>query len=128
MNSPASLSALYTLAARGQPIEKSTATVELMREVGLKCMSIIGIPRVINCLNAFREAIPDAVGERLSTEVSRDCSPVDLEQTKARGRELWNSIYKPFEQKLVSKLGRSHPDMPVVILNNHYSTLLSNPE
>ena len=31
---------------------------ELVREVGLKCISFNGIPRTINCLNAFRAALP----------------------------------------------------------------------
>lgn len=45
----------------------------------------------------------------------------------ARGRGLWDSVYRPFEDKLVAKLGTSHPDLPVHILNSHYAPLLSDP-
>ena len=28
------------------------------------------------------------------------------------GRHLWNSIYEPYAEKLLQKLGRYHPDFP----------------
>lgn len=45
-----------------------------------------------------------------------------------RGRTLWNSIYDPHSDKLIAKLGAYHPDLPVHILESHYSLLLSDPE
>lgn len=45
----------------------------------------------------------------------------------ARGRELWNSIYDPHSKKLIEKLAVYHPDLPVHILESHYSLLLSDP-
>ncbi|KAI5305064.1 riboflavin kinase [Ascosphaera pollenicola] len=129
MNSPGSLRALYQVATHEDTsLEHATATAEFMRETGLKCMSIIGIPRVINCLNEFRNQLPDPVASRLTTEPTREYHPNTVEQIKARGLDLWNSIYRPFEQKLVDKLARSHPDMPVIILQNNYAALLSNPD
>ena len=44
-----------------------------------------------------------------------------------RGRGLWDSVYAPFETKLIDKLATSHPDLPVHILNSHYGPLLSDP-
>ena len=44
-----------------------------------------------------------------------------------RGRTLWDDIYEPHSKKLLSKLGESHPDLPVHILSSHYSHLLSDP-
>jgi hypothetical protein len=41
-------------------------TAELMREVGLKCISFNGIPRVINCLGAFRASLPAEVVKDMS--------------------------------------------------------------
>lgn len=130
MNSPASLRVLYQVATHetDTPIEHATATAEFMRETGLKCMSIIGIPRVINCLNEFRNQLPETVGARLVTKPTREYHPDNVEGIKARGLDLWNSIYRPFEKKLIDKLARSHPDMPVIILQNNYAALLSNPE
>lgn len=45
-----------------------------------------------------------------------------------RGKSLWDSIYTPFEDKLVAKLAESHPDLPVHILSSHYGPLLANPQ
>ena len=50
-----------------------------------------------------------------------------MEPTFHRGRALWNSIYTPHSDKLVAKLATYHPDLPVHILESHYSLLLSDP-
>lgn len=47
--------------------------------------------------------------------------------TFSRGKELWNSIYQPHSDKLIKKLAEYHPDLPVHILDSHYSLLLSDP-
>lgn len=52
--------------------------------------------------------------------------PEKIEPAKERGRALWDSIYRPFESKLLSKLALSHPDLPVHILNS-YAVLFSDP-
>ena len=46
---------------------------------------------------------------------------------RARGRALWDSIYRPFEQKLYEKLARAHPDLPVHIVESEYGALFSDP-
>lgn len=46
---------------------------------------------------------------------------------KRAGRELWDSIYRPFQEKLIWKLAQSHPDLPVVIMNSNYGPLLADP-
>lgn len=103
------------------------AVAELMREVGLKCISFNGIPRTINCLNAFKASLPDSVSAQLSRSPTRTPSPDNINEIAHRGRALWNSIYRPFESKLFTKLAESHPDLPVHILNSHYGALLSDP-
>lgn len=103
-------------------------TAELIREVGLKCISFNGIPRTINCLNAFHASLPASVASALGKDASRALTGDNVEAVKTRGRGLWDSIYAPFENKLVDKLGVAHPDLPVVILNCHYGPLLSDPE
>lgn len=45
-----------------------------------------------------------------------------------RGKGLWESVYTPFDEKLVDRLAESHPDLPVHILGSHYGPLLSDPE
>ncbi|KAJ5535020.1 hypothetical protein N7527_001274 [Penicillium freii] len=126
MNSPESLAALYELASTNP--DKQVETAELMREVGLKCISFNGIPRTINCLNAFRASLPDSVGSQLSRIPTRAPTPENITAISERGHALWDSIYRPFEKKLFNKLADSHPDLPVHILHSNYGALLSDPE
>ncbi|KAL6851778.1 hypothetical protein J3F83DRAFT_757747 [Trichoderma novae-zelandiae] len=130
LNSPDALSILHNVASaeRGDSQAAQVRTAEFIREVGLKCISFNGIPRTINCLNAFHASLPQSVSSSLSTTPSRTLTAANVEDVKTRGRGLWDSIYAPFEGKLVEKLGTSHPDLPVVILNCHYGPLLSDPE
>ncbi|KAM3499636.1 hypothetical protein MY10362_007117 [Beauveria mimosiformis] len=129
LNSPDSLPALHSVASTA--CSSPTAAAELIREVGLKCISFNGIPRTINCLNAFRAALPPAVTSSLRTRPTRTpehgAGPGGLEATTARGRALWDSVYAPFETKLYDKLARAHPDLPVHILHSHYAALLADP-
>ncbi|CDM34913.1 unnamed protein product [Penicillium roqueforti FM164] len=126
MNSPESLAALYELASTNP--NKQVETAELMREVGLKCISFNGIPRTINCLNALKASLPDSVTSQLSRTPTRIPTPENITAISERGLALWNSIYRPFEKKLFNKLADSHPDLPVHILYNNYGALLSDPE
>ncbi|KAJ5184539.1 hypothetical protein N7491_007594 [Penicillium cf. griseofulvum] len=126
MNSPESLAALYELASTNS--DKQVETAELMREVGLKCISFNGIPRTINCLNAFKASLPNSIGDQLSRTPTRAPTPENIAAISERGHALWNSIYHPFEKKLYNKLADSHPDLPVHILNSNYGALLSDPE
>ncbi|EPS26484.1 hypothetical protein PDE_01421 [Penicillium oxalicum 114-2] len=131
MNSPDSLAALYQLASSSSSATDQNAAVasaELMREVGLKCISFNGIPRTINCLNAFRASLPEDIAAQLSTTPTRTPTPDNIAAISARGHALWDSIYRPFEKKLYQKLGTSHPDLPVHILHANYGALLSDPE
>ncbi|KAI5468111.1 hypothetical protein BGZ63DRAFT_346590 [Mariannaea sp. PMI_226] len=124
LNSPDSLPVLHDVASQnGDPVQ----TAEFMREVGLKCISFNGIPRTINCLNAFYASLPKEIASQLSTTPSRRPTPQNIEATLARGRGLWDSVYRPFEDKLYEKLALSHPDLPMYILSHHYSGLLTDP-
>ncbi|KAK7958062.1 hypothetical protein PG988_012910 [Apiospora saccharicola] len=106
MNCPEAMTSVFHLA--NEKSNAPTQNAELIREVGLKCISFNGIPRSINCLNAFYGSLPEDVVKSL--------------QARQPSREL-----TPRNRKLLDKLGRSHPDLPVHILNGHYSNLLSNP-
>jgi hypothetical protein len=131
LNSPESLSVLHNVAALSATssgvIDPGLQAAELIREVGLKCISFNGIPRTINCLNAFRASLPDPVASQLATRPTRQPTEANLAEITRRGRGLWDSVYAPFEDKLVEKLATSHPDLPVHILNSHYGPLLSDP-
>lgn len=59
--------------------------------------------------------------------MDRTMTTSNLESVSNAGRELWNGIYSPHHDKLLSKLSSAHPDLPVHILHSHYSHLLSDP-
>ncbi|KAG6264113.1 hypothetical protein E4U47_007023 [Claviceps purpurea] len=127
LNSPDSLPILHDIASMGQTQSYQMQTAELMREVGLKCISFNGIPRTINCLNAFHDALPKSVQSSLETQPSRMLTRENVDDVSARGRRLWDSVYAPLEERLLEKLARAHPDLPVHILSCHYGPLLSDP-
>lgn len=128
MNSPDALGILFNQAtSASQSPEESIATAELMREIGLKCISFNGIPRTINCLNAFKAGLPESVAAKLSKTPTRTPTVENINEIRERGRNLWDSIYRPFENKLYEKLADAHPDLPVHILNGNYGALLSDP-
>ncbi|KAF5245766.1 hypothetical protein FAUST_1553 [Fusarium austroamericanum] len=126
LNSPDSLPVLHRVATSKDP-NSAVQNAEFIREVGLKCISFNGIPRTINSLNAFHASLPEDVTSKLSTKASRQPTSQNIDQTLARGRGLWDSIYRPYEDKLFEKLALAHPDLPVYILSSHYSALLSDP-
>ncbi|KAH6847415.1 hypothetical protein B0I37DRAFT_430947 [Chaetomium sp. MPI-CAGE-AT-0009] len=129
LNSPASLLALHDLAPTLSPTLTPLTTAELIREIGLKCISFNGIPRTINSLGAFRAGLAHHPwSANLRTTPSRALTPSNLPATAARGQALWQSVYTPFDEKLVARLADSHPDLPVHILGSHYGPLLADPD
>lgn len=128
MNSPESLAALHQLASTRGDVASAVRYAELIRETGLKCIGLNGIPRTINCLGGFRALLPEEVKQQLTTKPSRIPTASNVEATKQRGRALWDSIYRPFEAKLIDKLAESHPDLPVHIVDSEYGTLFADPE
>ncbi|KAI1267012.1 hypothetical protein F5Y18DRAFT_416237 [Xylariaceae sp. FL1019] len=128
MNCPEAMTQVFHLANKSADTSRSPAqNAELIREVGLKCISFNGIPRSINTLGAFWNSLPSDVTSSMSTTPSRELTPENLEVRKKDGLALWDSVYIGFERKLLSKLAQSHPDLPVHIINGHYSNLLANP-
>lgn len=131
LNSPDSLAALQATASN--PSAKTykplspVPSAELIREVGLKCISFNGIPRSINSLGAFRASLPQDVQDGLETRPSRIITPQNLALRHKTGLALWKSVYDPFDEKLTARLADSHPDLPVHIHGSHYGPLLSNP-
>ncbi|KAI0595729.1 hypothetical protein F4775DRAFT_568079 [Biscogniauxia sp. FL1348] len=128
MNCPEAMTQIFHLAnARSDSGRTPVRNAELIREVGLKCISFNGIPRSINTLGAFYGSLPAEVASALSTTPTRELTRENLEERKRDGLALWDAVYLGFERKLLAKLAQSHPDLPVHILNGHYSNLLANP-
>ncbi|KAK0625401.1 hypothetical protein B0T17DRAFT_463694, partial [Bombardia bombarda] len=129
LNSPASLTILHQVATTSSPTNPLSAA-ELIREIGLKCISFNGIPRTINCLNAFRAdfLVSQPFLPQLSTTPTRQLTPANADAIAQRGRALWKSVYTPLHDKLEARLAESHPDLPVYILGSHYGPLLSDPQ
>ncbi|KAH7320615.1 hypothetical protein B0I35DRAFT_477188 [Stachybotrys elegans] len=127
LNSPDSLPLLHQVASSPDALGDGVAAAEFMREVGLKCISFNGIPRTINCLNAFHASLPADITSKLATAPTREPTPENVQDILARGRGLWDSVYRPFENKLYDKLALAHPDLPMFILSYNYAGLLSDP-
>ncbi|KAK3636142.1 hypothetical protein LTR56_014305 [Elasticomyces elasticus] len=131
MNSPQSLLQLYNLATSSNYSEgqdNRVRTAELMREVGLKCIGLNGVPRTINSLGAFYGGLPqDVQSELQKRKPRRQLTQQTINDTLSRGNTLWDSIYRPFSDKLTSKLAQSHPDLPVFIIEGEYGALFSDP-
>lgn len=127
MNSPASMKELFDIATASKDQKVAIETAEIMREVGLKCIGFNGIPRTINCLGAFRGSLPEDVVRSLFSQPTRIPNSTNIEDMRKRGFALWSDIYRPFDEKLLKKLGDSHPDLPVHIINSHYSALFTDP-
>jgi len=129
MNCPEAMTQLFHLANTSNASSKRTPVqnAELIREVGLKCISFNGIPRTINTLGAFWNSLPSDVASSLSKTPTREFTPQNIETRKKDGLALWDSVYIGFERKLLDKLAQSHPDLPVHIIHAHYANLLSNP-
>lgn len=62
-----------------------------------------------------------------SPSITSSLSPKNIDSVLNRGRSLWKSIYNPFDSKLFDKLGQSHPDLPVFIVEGEYGCLFSDP-
>ncbi|KAI1747093.1 hypothetical protein F4782DRAFT_522338 [Xylaria castorea] len=129
MNCPEAMTQVFDLAntSNAQSRRTPAQNAELVREVGLKCISFNGIPRSINTLGAFFNSLPSDVAASLSRTPTRELTPANVEARKGEGLALWDSVYLGFERKLLDKLAQSHPDLPVHILHGHYANLLSNP-
>ncbi|KAK3305701.1 uncharacterized protein B0T15DRAFT_416456 [Chaetomium strumarium] len=129
LNSPSSLLILHDLASSSSSSTNLSPlrTAELIREIGLKCISFNGIPRTINCLGAFKAGLDPSLASQLTTTPSRHLTPDNIASVTEHGRDLWASIYTPFDEKLEAKLADSHPDLPVHILGCHYGPLLADP-
>lgn len=127
MNCPEAMTSIFHLANSTSSNRTPVQNAELVREVGLKCISFNGIPRSINTLNAFYSSLPKDVASALSTTPTREFTAANIEGRKSDGLALWDQVYLGFERKLLDKLAQSHPDLPVHILHSHYANLLSNP-
>lgn len=131
MNSPQSMLELYSLAtspphAKGP--NHGVWAAELMREIGLKCIGLNGVPRTINTLGEFYNGLPSSVQSELKNRRSRrQLNQQTIDGTLSRGHQLWGSIYQPFADKLAAKLGQYHPDLPVFIMEGEYGALFSDP-
>ncbi|WFD33234.1 protein S-acyltransferase [Malassezia cuniculi] len=131
LDSPGSLAHMHRYAVREPKIalEERVHRACLMREVGLKCIGFIGIPKVINNLAALRAAVEEdrQVADALPTTPRRNLSPAQYDEARTAGRALWDSIYQPKAQRLESVLARSHPDLGHFILQQEYGPLFAPP-
>ncbi|KAG8943022.1 hypothetical protein FRC00_011423 [Tulasnella sp. 408] len=101
------------------PLQKKVERVALMREAGLKCAVLTGIPKVINTLGALRESLDSDVKAELDASQLPRREVSSQKATRERGAALFEAIYNPHSEKLLSKLG--------FIIEHAYGGVLSNP-
>lgn len=82
---------------------------------------------MLHASSPFRALTPEPPSLTRPFYLSSELSSSTLSSTLSRGHALWDSIYNPHHEKLLSKLSHSHPDLPIHILSSHYSALLSDP-
>jgi len=126
MNSPASTLVAWDIANSRSTSTSPTQNAELVREAGLKCITLNGVARTINCLGGFRAGLPQDIASSLSTTPTRNLEHRTPDQIFETGKKSWKSFYQPFDQKLADKLAQSHPDMAEYIIGAHYGSLLGN--
>ncbi|PWN44045.1 hypothetical protein IE81DRAFT_333897 [Ceraceosorus guamensis] len=133
LNASSSLAALHRHSVASPALrlslEEKLNRAQLMRETGLKCIGFIGIPKVINNLAALRAAVEEdkELVQALPTEPRRKITPELLPRVEEAANALWDNIYTPHSSKLLKILGRSHPDLPVFIVDGEYGPLFSPP-
>ncbi|TFK29305.1 hypothetical protein FA15DRAFT_664232 [Coprinopsis marcescibilis] len=132
-NRPSAVGQLYRFVTRDSLLEGNAARqidvpaavnkAAIMRESALKSAIFVGVPRVILSLAALHEALDEDVKAALRTHSRRTATPETVEQTWARGRALWDSVYTPHADKLYNKLGSYHPDFISFIIQCYGSVL-----
>ncbi|CAO1629585.1 unnamed protein product [Sympodiomycopsis kandeliae] len=132
LNSPTSLASLHRYAvtsSESRSLVQRLDRAQLMREVGLKCIGFIGIPKVINNLAALRKAVDEdeELSKALPTEPRRKLTGADIDSVQKAAKDMWDDIYQPHHDKLIKILGHSNPDLPVFILDGEYGPLFSPP-
>ncbi|CEH13935.1 hypothetical protein CBOM_01822 [Ceraceosorus bombacis] len=133
LNASSSLAALHRHSVASPALrlslEEKLNRAQLMRETGLKCIGFIGIPKVINNLAALRAAVEEdkELSHALPMEPRRKITPELLPRVEEAANALWDNIYTPHSSKLLKILGRSHPDLPVFIVDGEYGPLFSPP-
>ncbi|KAI6838788.1 hypothetical protein KC340_g4018 [Hortaea werneckii] len=98
------------------------------KSVGMPAWLTASVPRTINTLGEFYNGLPpDIQSELKKRQPRRHLSQSHIDTTLHRGNALWESIYRPFSDKLTQKLAQSHPDLPVFIIEGEYGALFSDP-
>ncbi|KZW03921.1 hypothetical protein EXIGLDRAFT_600231 [Exidia glandulosa HHB12029] len=123
-NVPEGVSQLYRYTTANKPFPERVEDAELMREAALKCIEFIGAPRSIISLTSLHGAIEDEVKTGLRTKSLRTIDANTYQKFTDMGRQLWDSVYEPHQDKLLAKLGSFHPDFPAFIIQS-YGNLLA---
>ncbi|EJD53891.1 hypothetical protein AURDEDRAFT_110597 [Auricularia subglabra TFB-10046 SS5] len=129
-NVPEGVAHLYRYATANKAVPARVADAELMRETALKCAEFIGVPRTIIGLTALHAALEDDVKSGLRTKSLRALNDQNWQTFGTLGRQLWDSVYEPHQEKLLAKLDSFHPDFSAFIIQSygHLLAPLGTPE
>ncbi|KAF2022561.1 hypothetical protein EK21DRAFT_83067, partial [Setomelanomma holmii] len=126
VHSPCSMLTLFQHTTVLKPLHEQILVAEFMREIGLRCAAVIGIPRTIDMLSEFRSALPSNVSAGLNTRPTRLANAPTADSMHAQGRVLWHKIHRPYSDLIKNRLAEAHPDLPVFIIEHEYGFLLSD--
>ncbi|PYH89269.1 hypothetical protein BO71DRAFT_363789 [Aspergillus ellipticus CBS 707.79] len=128
LNSGPALSILFNVATKDTPsISDRVLAAETIREIGLKCIPFNGMPRTINALRAFQADLPEEIVAEMNQEPRRGLTQNNIHRTNKRGRKLWDQVHRPRAAQRYNHYAKLHPDLPVVVVENHFGALLSDP-
>ncbi|KAJ1722034.1 hypothetical protein LPJ53_003502 [Coemansia erecta] len=139
-----SLVAISTLASANRPVDVASIArrriqqlattseqvqfIQQTRESILKMSSITGTPRSINALTSLMSTVEpgsSVLAELLNIVSPRSESSYDYAQIRARGEQLFASIYGRHAETVEAKLHSLYPDLAEVIISDSYGRLLS---
>jgi hypothetical protein len=90
--------------------------------------SATGCPKCIEEATTTKVSFSLAAATRhMMLMVDRHLNQQTIGDTIKRAHGLWDSVYRPFTDKLTAKLAQSHPDLPVFIIEGEYGALFSDP-
>ncbi|EIW57955.1 uncharacterized protein TRAVEDRAFT_38267 [Trametes versicolor FP-101664 SS1] len=127
---------LYRMATRQDPEDAATRhsladavhKAALMREAILKATLIIGVPRTILAMARLHEALEEDVKDNLRKSELRKFTPENVNEFKARGNALADSIYGPQSDGMRAKLRSYHPDFTEAVTQIYAAVFASFPE
>ncbi|KAJ2474866.1 hypothetical protein EV174_005481, partial [Coemansia sp. RSA 2320] len=100
-------------------LSEKTYFVQQTREAILKLSSLVGTPKCINAMASLMGVVgsdSDLATELAKIPILRNSANYDYEQMRARGQELFNSVYGRQATVVENKLRGMYPELAEVVM------------